>query len=98
MNDYGNLRTIGTLSIVLAWVLLVIGVIGAIGVFITLNNIASSIAAIPGSIAIAGVVPTLLFGIGNFLQFFVLGKVLHLLVDLGGTARQISQDVKKQAE
>lgn len=97
MSSPDTLRKIGTLSQILAWVLLVIGIIAAIALWSTLGGIAKSIAVIPGSIALVGAVPSLLFGIGNFLQFFVLGKVLHLLVDLGGTTQEISQELKRQA-
>lgn len=97
MSSHENLRRIGTLSQILAWVLLVIGVVAAIGLWMTLNGLSQTITAIPGSIALVGAVPSLLFGIGNFLQFFVLGKVLHLLVDVEGTTQQISQEMRKQA-
>jgi hypothetical protein len=97
VSNPSTLRTIGTLSQVLAWVLLVIGIVAAIALWSTLNGIAGSIAAIPGSIALVGAVPSLLFGIGNFLQFFVLGKVLQLLVDVDNSTQTMSQDLKQQA-
>ena len=95
MNNPDTLRRIGTLSLVLAWVLLAIGIIAAIAMWITLGGIAKSIAAIPGSISLVGAVPSLLFGIGNFLQFFVLGKVLHLLVDVDERTQGITRQLEK---
>ncbi len=86
-----NLRTIGSLSLILAWILLIIGVVAAISVWMAMNGLSSAIAAIPGSIGLVAAIPWLLFGIGNFLQFFILGKVLHLLVGVEETTLSINR-------
>lgn len=103
---YGVLRTLGTLSIILAWVLLILGV--AVGVFAwfgisqimtTLMNaidLPEGLQALGTVGPLAGLLPALLWGIGGFLQFFVIGKVLHLLVELDDRSTSMAQEIKRQ--
>lgn len=94
---YQNLHTLGTLALILAWVLLAIGIVGAIGGWISLGGLARTL-NLPGTLALSVVVPSLLFGLSSFLQFFILGKVLQLLVGMDDTTMTISQEVRKQQQ
>lgn len=92
---YGSLRTIGTLSIILAWISLILGVIGALAVWFGVGGWLNAIAVLPGWIPLVGAVPALLWGIGGFLWLYATGKVLHLLVDVDERTMGISQGVGK---
>ncbi len=104
---YGVLRTLGTLSIILAWVLLILGVaVGVVAWFgisqimTTLMNaidLPEGLQALGTVGPLAGLVPALLWGIGGFVQFFVIGKVLHLLVDVDDRSTNMAQELKRQA-
>jgi hypothetical protein len=94
---YGTLYTIGTISVILAWVLLVLGVIAAIGAWIGLRGLLGSLDVNAGIVPISAALPPLLVGIIGFIQFYVLGKVLHLLVELDDTTRQLSTQAQASA-
>jgi hypothetical protein len=85
---YQNLHRIGTLSLILAWVVLVLGILAAIGIWLGLNQVSSSLRTnfeIPnglGPAPLLAALPGLLAAVLVFLQFYIIGKVLHLLVDL----------------
>jgi hypothetical protein len=85
---YQNLHRIGTLSLILAWVVLVVGILAAIGVWLGLNQVSSSLRTnfeMPnglGPAPLLAALPGLLAAVLVFLQFYIIGKVLHLLVDL----------------
>lgn len=85
---YQNLHRIGTLSLILAWVVLVLGILAAIGVWLGLNQVSSSLRTnfeMPnglGPAPLLAALPGLLAAVLVFLQFYIIGKVLHLLVDL----------------
>lgn len=102
---YRVLHTLGTLSLILAWVLLILGIVGAIGSSMFLGGFVDSINSLlggaftlPRSLSLAGVIPALLWGIAGFLQFFVIGKVLQLLVDMDETTLGIAQSAKQAPE
>lgn len=97
---YGVLRTLGTLSIIWAVILLLLGIAsGALGWWglgqllpaIDLPREVSSAAN-----AVAFLVP-LIWGLVGFLQFFVIGKVLHLLVGLDDAAVRMSAELERQS-
>ena len=84
---YQNLRRIGTLSLILAWIVLVLGILSALGVSLGLNQLGNSLRTnfdyqgfFPSPILAA--LPGLLFAVLIFLQFYIIGKVLHLMVGL----------------
>ena len=84
---YQNLRRIGTLSLILAWIVLVLGILSAIGVSLGLNQLGNLLRTnfdyqgfFPSPILAA--LPGLLFAVPIFLQFYIIGKVLHLMVGL----------------
>jgi hypothetical protein len=104
---FGVLRTLGTLSIVLAWVLLILGMAVALiawfGISQLMDQLMSAI-DLPQGLSVlstvgplAGLLPPLLWGIGGFLQFFVIGKVLHLLVAMDDRSESMAQEIKRQA-
>jgi hypothetical protein len=84
---YQNLRRIGTLSLILAWIVLVLGILSALGVSVGLNQLSNSLRTnfdyqgfFPSPFLAA--LPGLLFAVLIFLQFYIIGKVLHLMVGL----------------
>lgn len=84
---YQNLRRIGTLSLILAWIVLVLGILSALGVSLGLNQLGNLLRTnfdyqgfFPSPIL--AVLPGLLFAVLIFLQFYIIGKVLHLMVGL----------------
>jgi hypothetical protein len=85
---YRNLHRIGTLSLILAWIMLIVGILSAIGVFAGLSQVGNFVREnfdSPGGIGpvpLLAALPSLLIAILVFLQFYIIGKVLHLLVDL----------------
>lgn len=95
---YGILRTFGWLSIALAVILLILGIGGAIWGWSTLNNFVSAGVGLPGSLPLAGAVPPLLLGLLGFFQFFVIGKVLHLLVDMDDSVQKALAEQNRQTE
>lgn len=92
---YSALRTIGTLALILAWVILILGVLAAIGSWIGLNNLLDAMNLQAGGVAFGGAIWILIVAILGFLQWYVLGKVLHLLVDVDDTTLGISQQVQE---
>lgn len=97
---YGVLRTLGTLSIILAWILLILGIAAAIFGWWGIGQLLRAI-DLPQPLAglgpLMGVLPPLLWGIAGFLQFFVVGKVLQLLVGLDDTTIGMSNELTRQA-
>jgi hypothetical protein len=47
--------------------------------------------------SIFAAIPALLFGILSFIQFYIIGKVLHLLVDLDATTLDVQAKVQAPA-
>lgn len=83
---FGVLRFIGTLLKVIAWIILILSILGAIGVglassqvgAITQNNaLLSALFSTPAGGIVAGVV-TLLFGLIYFLVLYASGESLHM--------------------
>lgn len=98
---YQNLRRIGTLSLILAWIVLVLGILSALGVSLGLNQLGNSLRTnfdyqgfFPSPILAA--LPGLLFAVLIFLQFYIIGKVLHLMVGLDERTA-VSQQVTQSA-
>jgi hypothetical protein len=84
---FGVLRFIGTLLKVIAWIILILSILGAIGVGLTSsqvgqavaqsNPILSSLFSTPAGGIIVGVI-TLLFGLIYFLVLYASGESLHM--------------------
>jgi hypothetical protein len=95
---YGILRTFGWLSIALAVILLILGIVGAIWGWSTVSSFVSAGVGLPASLSFAGALPPLLFGLWGFFQFFVIGKVLHLLVDMDDSVQKALAEQNRQTE
>jgi hypothetical protein len=94
------LRTLGTLSIILAWILLILGIAAAIFGSWGISQLLRAIdlpQPFAGMGSLLGILPPLFWGIAGFLQFFVIGKVLQLLVGLDDAAIGMSNDLARQA-
>lgn len=99
---YKRLRTIGTLALVLAWVLLVLGIGLGIVSWLGLSSAQSLIDSTDlgvnlGLLPIFGAVPGVLGGLLGFLVYYSIGKVLKLLVDLDERTMQSGQSAPQPA-
>ena len=92
---YSALRTIGTLSLILAWVILILGVLAALGLWLGVSNLLTALIFQAGGIAIGGAIGVLIVAILGFLQWYVLGKVLHLLVGLDDAILDIERRIEE---
>lgn len=91
---YNGLRTIGTLALILAWVVLILGIILGIASWLGLSAVQSTLNSFDlnvnlGPLPILGVIPGVLWGILGFLVYYAIGKVLHLLVDVDERTMQL---------
>lgn len=91
---YQGLRGFGTLALVIAWILLILGILAAIGTWLGLSSLATQLTGQSAGWTIFSALPGLLFAILAFVQFYIIGKVLHLLVDLDATALDVQQKVQ----
>jgi hypothetical protein len=96
---YQNLRRIGTLSLILAWIVLALGILSTIGVWLGLSQLGNSLRTnfdyqgfFPSPFLAA--LPSLLIAVLIFLQFYVIGKVLQLMVDLDERTLVSQQDTQ----
>ena len=100
---YQNLHRIGTLSLILAWVVLILGILGTIGVWFGLNLVSDSlrtnfdVANGLGPAPLLAALPSLFLAVLVFLQFYIIGKVLHLLVDLESRSAPSQQTIQPAA-
>jgi len=94
---YQGLRSFGTLALVIAWILLILGILAAIGTWLGLSSLATQLTGQRAGWAIFSALPGLFFAILAFIQFYIIGKVLHLLVDLDDTALDVQQKVQTPA-
>lgn len=93
---YSGLRTIGTLALILAWVLLILGIGAGIGSWIGLNSVQSFLRSTDlninlGPLPFVAAVPGVLMGILGFLCYYAIGKVLRLLVDVDERTMELRQ-------
>lgn len=94
---YQGLRVFGTLALIIAWVLLILGILAAVGTWLGINNLAQQLTGQQAGWSIFAAVPGLLFAILGFIQFYIVGKALHLLVDLDATTLDLQQTVQTPA-
>lgn len=99
---YNALRTIGTLALILAWVVLILGIVAGIATWLGLSAVQNTLNGFDlnlnlGPLPILGVVPGLLWGILGFLIYYAIGKTLHLLVDLDERTLQLNAAVAQPA-
>ncbi len=91
---YQGLRGFGTLALVIAWLVLIVGILAAIGTWLGIDAVATQLTGQSVGWTFFLAVPGLLFAILGFILFFITGKVLHLLVDLDATALDVQQKVQ----
>lgn len=94
---YQGLRAFGTLALIIAWIVLILGILAAIGTWLGISNVATQLTGQSAGWSIFAAIPGLLFAIMGFIQFYIIGKVLHLLVELDGTVLDVQDKVKTPA-
>lgn len=94
---YQGLRGFGTLALIIAWILLILGILAGIGAWLGINSLTTALDVPNAGWSVFAAVPALLFGILSFIQFYIIGKVLHLLVDLDATTLDVHQKVQATA-
>jgi hypothetical protein len=104
---YGVLRIIATINKIIAWLVLVLGVLGgcvslAIGLVPALTGTGGRDAA---ALAAGGLIGGLLGGIGAifvavlyFLVFYAFGEMIYLLIDLEENTRLTSERLREIAK
>ena len=91
---YQGLRGFGTLALIIAWILLILGILAGIGAWLGINSLTTALDVPNAGWSIFAAIPGLLFGIVSFIQLYIIGKVLHLLVDLDATTLDMQQKVQ----
>ena len=91
---YQGLRGFGTLALIIAWILLILGILAGIGAWLGINSLTTALDVPNAGWSIFAAIPALLFGFLSFVQFYIIGKVLHLLVDLDVTTLEVHQKVQ----
>jgi len=94
---YQGLRGFGTLALIIAWILLILGILAGIGSWLGINALTAALDMSNVGWSIFTAVPGLLFGFLGFIQFYIIGKVLHLLVDLDDTTLNVQEKVQSPA-
>jgi len=103
------LRIIGTLWKIIAWISLVVGVIGSVGVLLTGilgGSIMQQVVPVPEGASwvygvaggITGFVATLIATIAYFLLMYAVGELIYLLLAIEENTRQASQQIQRMAE
>lgn len=90
---YGFLRALGSLSVAIAWILLILGVLAAVGGWMGMTAFRRAV-DVPAAFTLVGIVPPLIFAVSSFLWFYIVGKVLKLLVDMDDTTMDLSKTLK----
>ena len=99
---YNSLRTIGTLSLIIAWITLILGILFGIATWLGLSSVQNALNGFDinvslGPLPIFGILPGLLWGILGFLVYYAIGKSLHLLVDVDERTMQMRTSVEQPA-
>ena len=94
---YQGLRGFGTLALIIAWILLILGILAGIGSWLGINSLTTALDVPNAGWSIFAAIPAILFAIVSFIQFYIIGKVLHLLVDLDATALDVQEKVQAPA-
>ncbi|MFZ2361093.1 MAG: hypothetical protein WA040_17260 [Anaerolineae bacterium] len=94
---YQGLRGFGTLALIIAWILLILGILAGIGAWLGINSLATALDLSNVGWSIFAAIPGVLFGLLGFIQFYIIGKVLHLLVDLDNTTLNVQEKVQSPA-
>jgi hypothetical protein len=91
---YQGLRAFGTLALIIAWIVLILGILAAVGTWLGINAVATELNWQSAGWSFFAAIPGLIFAIMGFIQFYIIGKVLHLLVDLDGTVLDVQDKVR----
>ena len=94
---YQGLRGFGTLALIIAWILLILGILAGIGAWLGINSLTTALDVPNAGWSIFAAIPGLLFGLVGFIQLYIIGKVLHLLVDLDATTLDVQAKVQAPA-
>lgn len=87
---YGLLRVIAFLLRLLAWLALLVGIIGAVVGFTALNGYLARDVNLPGWLPVVGLVVPLVVGVVWFVQLYAFGSVLALLIDIEENTRLLA--------
>jgi hypothetical protein len=85
---YGLLRAIGTILKVLAWIILVVGIVAAIAGLFSLGRSTG----LTRFVALTGVIGAPLLSIIWFIQLYAFGSVLSLLIDIEESTRAMAAE------
>ena len=88
-HKYALLRVIATVLKVLGWIVLGVGVIGAI--ILAVTAVPRAAAIIPQAVGLAGTGMVALLGVIWFVQLYAFGSILSLLVDIEENTRALAQ-------
>lgn len=94
---YQGLRAFGTLALIIAWIILILGILAAVGTWLGINTLATELTGRSAGWSFFAAIPGLFFAIMGFIQFYIIGKVLHLLVDMDGTVLDVREKVQTPA-
>lgn len=94
---YKGLRAIGTLALIVAWLTLILGILGVIGGWLGIRSILTQLGATGSGWSIMAILPGLLVALLGFFQLYIVGKVLHLLVDLDSTTLDVQKKMQTPA-
>lgn len=88
---YQGLRVLGTLALILAWVILILSLLAAFGSWRAAQSVGARFDVSTMGWAWLAIVPGVLLAILGFIGFYVIGKVLHLLVGVDNTTLNMQQ-------
>lgn len=85
----------GTFALIIAWLVLILGIAGAVSVWLGVQSLTRSLEIDRGVLpSLLTALPLLLFGILGFIQFYIIGKVLRLLVDIDENTLNLQQQTQ----
>lgn len=91
---YGGLRIVGQILVILAWIALALGIIGAIGAYSALSSVVPSGGARFG----IALVVLVAFGLTNFFELYVVGGLLAVFTDIESHLRTQNEVLARLAK
>ena len=88
---YQSLRVFGTLAVIIAWVILIVGLLAAFGSWRAAQSVAAALEVSNTQMTWLAALPGILVAILGFIEFYAIGKVLHLLVDVDGATQDVQR-------
>lgn len=89
---YGLLRAVAFILKLLAWLVLALGIVGAIIILTALGNVLPQSLNLPAGIAGLGSASVLLICVVWFVQLFAFGSILSLLIDIEENTRALASE------